>query len=58
MILRALITSLLAVGTIAAPPALAAAGTTDEPIKPIEAAKPKNENKVELGDGTSLVPRC
>ena len=47
MILRALVTSLLAVGTIAAPPALAAAA--NEPIQPIEAAKPKNENKVELG---------
>lgn len=57
MILRALITSLLAVGTIAAPPALAAAGATDEPIKPIEAAKPKNENKVELGKMLFFDPR-
>ena len=55
MILRALITSLLAVGTIAAPPALAAAA--DEPIKPIEAAKPKNENKVELGKMLFFDPR-
>ena len=55
MILRALITSLLAVGTIAAPPALAAAA--DEPIQPIEAAKPKNENKVELGKMIFFDPR-
>lgn len=55
MILRALITSLLAVGTIAAPPAQGAAD--DEPIKPIKAAKPKNENKVELGKMLFFDPR-
>lgn len=53
MIMRALIISLLSVGTIAAPPALAA----DEPIQPIEAAKPKNENKVELGKMLFFDPR-
>ncbi|SEL34385.1 cytochrome-c peroxidase [Nitrosovibrio tenuis] len=53
MILRALIVSLLAVGTIAAPPAMSA----DEPIQPIEAHKPKNENMVELGKMLFFDPR-
>jgi cytochrome c peroxidase len=53
MIMRALIISLLSVGTIAAPPAMAA----DEPIQPIEAAKPKNENMVELGKMLFFDPR-
>ncbi|SEP05257.1 cytochrome-c peroxidase [Nitrosovibrio sp. Nv6] len=52
MIMRALIISLLSVGTIAASPAIAA-----EPIQPIEAAKPKNENMVELGKMLFFDPR-
>lgn len=54
MIMRALIIALLSVGTIAAPPALAA---TDEPIQPIKATKPKNENMVELGKMLFFDPR-
>lgn len=50
--MRALIISLLSVGTIAASPAIAA-----EPIQPIEAAKPKNENMVELGKMLFFDPR-
>ncbi len=53
MIMRAFIISLLSVGTIAAPPVLAA----DEPIQPIEAVKPQNENKVELGKMLFFDPR-
>ena len=53
MIMRALIVSLLSVGTIATPPVAAA----DEPIQPIEAVKPKNENKVELGKMLFFDPR-
>src|SRR6476620_5167879 len=53
MILRAIIVSLLAVGSITAPPAMSA----DEPIQPIEAHKPKNENMVELGKMLFFDPR-
>ena len=53
MILRALIVSLLSIGTIAAPPALSA----DEPIQPIEAHKPKNAKMVELGEMLFFDPR-
>jgi cytochrome c peroxidase len=52
--MRALIISLLSIGTIAAPLAAAAA---DEPIQPIPAAKPKNENMVELGKMLFFDPR-
>jgi cytochrome c peroxidase len=52
--MRALIISLLSIGTIAAPAAVSAA---DEPIQPIEAAKPKNENMVELGKMLFFDPR-
>ncbi len=51
--MRALIVSLLSVGTIATPLVAAA----DEPIQPIEAVKPKNENKVELGKMLFFDPR-
>lgn len=51
--MRALIVSLLSVGTIAIPPVAA----SDEPIQPIEAVKPKNENKVELGKMLFFDPR-
>jgi cytochrome c peroxidase len=54
MIKRALIISLLSIGTIAAPGAASAA---DEPIQPIPAAKPKNENMVELGKMLFFDPR-
>jgi cytochrome c peroxidase len=53
MILRAIIVSLLVVGSITAPPAMSA----DEPIQPIEAHKPKNENMVELGKMLFFDPR-
>ncbi len=53
MILRALIVSLLSIGTIAAPPAMSA----DEPIQPIEAYKPKNPKMVELGEMLFFDPR-
>ena len=53
MRLRTLIVSLLSIGTIAAPPAMSA----DEPIQPIEAHKPKNENMVELGKMLFFDPR-
>ena len=51
MIMRALIISLLSVGTIAAPPGMAA----DEPIQPIQAAAPKDPNMVELGKMLFLI---
>src|SRR3982750_2996773 len=54
MIKRALIVSLLSIGTIAAPVVVSAA---DEPIQPIPAAKPKNENMVELGKMLFFDPR-
>lgn len=54
MIKRALIVSLLSIGTIAAPVAASAA---DEPIQPIPVAKPKNENMVELGKMLFFDPR-
>jgi cytochrome c peroxidase len=53
MILRTIIVSLLAIGTIAAPPAMSA----DEPIQPIEAHKPKNSKMVELGEMLFFDPR-
>jgi cytochrome c peroxidase len=54
MIMRALIISLLSVGTIAAP---AIALAANEPIQPIEAAKPKNPDMVELGKMLFFDPR-
>ncbi len=54
MIKRALIISLLSIGTIAVPVGASAA---DEPIQPIPAAKPKNENMVELGKMLFFDPR-
>jgi cytochrome c peroxidase len=53
MILRTIIVSLLAIGTMTAPPAMSA----NEPIQPIEAHKPKNENMVELGKMLFFDPR-
>ena len=55
MIKRALIISLLSIGTIAVPVGAFAA---NEPIQPIQAAKPKNENMVELGKMLFLIPGC
>ena len=54
MIKRALIISLLSIGAIAVPFSASAA---DEPIQPIPAAKPKNENMVELGKMLFFDPR-
>ncbi|MBA4141548.1 MAG: cytochrome-c peroxidase [Nitrosospira sp.] len=53
MIMRALIVSLLSIGTIAAP----LAASANEPIQPIEAAKPKNEKMVKLGKMLFFDPR-
>lgn len=54
MIMRALIISLLSIGAIAAPATTLAA---NEPIQPIEAAKPKNPEMVELGKMLFFDPR-
>ncbi|ARO87052.1 cytochrome C biogenesis protein CcsA [Nitrosospira lacus] len=54
MIMRTLIISLLSIGVIAAPSAALAA---NEPIQPIEAAKPKNADMVELGKMLFFDPR-
>ncbi len=51
--MRALIVSLLSIGTIAAP----LAASANEPIQPIEAAKPKNEKMVKLGKMLFFDPR-
>ncbi len=52
--MRALIISLLSIGTIGAPVTVSAA---DEPIQPIPAVTPKNENMVELGKMLFFDPR-
>ena len=54
MIMRTLIISLLSIGAIAAP---ATALAVNEPIQPIEAAKPKNADMVELGKMLFFDPR-
>ena len=54
MIMRTLIISLLSIGAIAAP---ATALAANEPIQPIEAAKPKNADMVELGKMLFFDPR-
>ena len=54
MIMRTLIISLLSIGAIAAP---ATALAVNEPIQPIEAAKPKNADIVELGKMLFFDPR-
>ena len=54
MVIRALIVSLLYMGSISAP-ITAFAG--DEPIKPIVAVKPKNPDMVELGKMLFFDPR-
>lgn len=54
MIMRTLVISLLSIGAIAAP---AAALAANEPIQPIEAAKPKNAEMVELGKMLFFDPR-
>jgi cytochrome c peroxidase len=52
--MRTLIISLLSIGAIAAP---ATALAANEPIQPIEAAKPKNADMVELGKMLFFDPR-
>lgn len=54
MVIRELIISLLFIGSISAP---AYAGAANEPIQPIEDAKPKNPDMVELGKMLFFDPR-
>jgi len=54
MLIRALIISLLSIGSISAP---AIALAANEPIQPIEDAKPKNPDMVELGKMLFFDPR-
>jgi cytochrome c peroxidase len=54
MVIRTLIISLLFIGFISAP---AIALAVNEPIQPIEDAKPKNLNMVELGKMLFSDPR-